>query len=100
MAAALEPIRYSPPTQFPGYLRRQWKREHAAVLIEEHLKAVVKELRLGHAYKMENRLIEMHIALGERITAQIAANDNPLIKEALLRQWENWQRRSEQLLEG
>jgi hypothetical protein len=95
---AMEPVRPNAPLEFPSYLRRQWKREHAGILLQEHLAAVIKELQLSHAYKMQTRLVDMHIAMGERITNDIARSDNPLIREALLRSWDNWQRRAEAML--
>ena len=95
---AMEPYRPTAPLEFPSYLRRQWKREHFTVLLEQHLAAVIKELQLAHAYKMQQRVIDMHVALGERITSQIASTDNPLIREALLRSYDGWLRRADELL--
>jgi hypothetical protein len=95
---AMEPYRQTTPIELPAYLRRRWKRETAAVLLEEHRNAVVKELRLAHAYKMQFRVIDMHVAIGEQITNQIAATNNPLIREVLLRSYDGWTRRAEELL--
>jgi len=81
-------------------LRKRWKRETAAVLLDEHRNAVVKELRLAHAYKMQFRIIDMHVAVGEHLTNQIAATNNPLTREILLRSYDGWQRRSERILAG
>jgi hypothetical protein len=86
------------PIQPSSYTRRQWRREHANVVWQEHLNATIKELRLAHAYKMQSRVIEMHVALGERIEAQSRATDNPLIREALKRSYDSWLRRAEELL--
>ena len=88
------------PYDFPRRLRKELNYEQAQRLMQEHLSAVVRELRLSHAYKMQGRIIEMHVELGERIADKLAETDNPLVHDALKRTFQNWLARAEAIVGG
>jgi hypothetical protein len=79
--------------EFPRWLRRQWNREHAEALINEHKRAVIKELRAAHAAKM-HKWAKGWLMESARDTAESIerSEDNPALKQALLEEWDRWRR--------
>jgi hypothetical protein len=78
---------------FPDWLR-YWSREDCDALIAEHRKAVIQELRAAHAVRMYRKATSWLVQSADETLGTIEANqDNPLVKDAVLEEWDRFKRR-------